>query len=282
MDVVYAISDSGNGSIWDNNELRYSLRSLDKYVSGIEKVIIVGYCPEFIRSIVHPPSNFRYTQKEYFENIIHIPHKDITEKSTGDSAVKYKEQNIFNKIYTACVCELISDDFIFMNDDMFFTKPKNYLTENRIYYYHGTIEQSMKQYNKRNSYFNSLKNTMDMLREKFQITTSLFPEDYDGHFPIIYNKRRFINTVGTLDWTKDYGYVIKSSYVNLSHDIVNAQLVKDCKIRGAINDKKLRILMSKNVSDKDSFIFSIGEGALNPAMKNYLQELYPEKSRFEI
>ena len=37
MDIVYCL---GNGSKWDNNELRYSLRSVERYC----KKLWQGYC----------------------------------------------------------------------------------------------------------------------------------------------------------------------------------------------------------------------------------------------
>jgi len=39
VDVVYPLS---NGSHWDNNELRYSLRSLEKYALNLGRVFVVG------------------------------------------------------------------------------------------------------------------------------------------------------------------------------------------------------------------------------------------------
>ena len=44
MDILYVV---GTGSKWDNNELRYSLRSIDKYGINIDRVFIVGTKPDF-------------------------------------------------------------------------------------------------------------------------------------------------------------------------------------------------------------------------------------------
>lgn len=45
MDIIYSI---GSGSTWDNNELRYSLRSLDMYGKSYDRVFVVGNIPEFL------------------------------------------------------------------------------------------------------------------------------------------------------------------------------------------------------------------------------------------
>ena len=45
MDILYVI---GKGSEWNNNELRFSLRSIAKYGKNIDRVFIVGYKPDFV------------------------------------------------------------------------------------------------------------------------------------------------------------------------------------------------------------------------------------------
>lgn len=86
----------GKESKWgDYWELRYSLRSVEKYVNH-ENVYVVGYKPEWIK------------------NIIHIPFKD--------SYTANKDANLISKIIYACILD-ISDTFIRMSDDHFFLKP---------------------------------------------------------------------------------------------------------------------------------------------------------------
>ena len=62
MDIVYII---GKGSKWNNQELKYSLRSIAKYGINIGKVFIVGYKPNFVS-----------------DEVIYIPCDDIGEKKT--------------------------------------------------------------------------------------------------------------------------------------------------------------------------------------------------------
>ena len=76
MDIVYII---GSGSKWQDNELRYSLRSIEKFGGNFGEVYIVGdRLPPFI-----DPSTVRY-----------LPVKDIT---TGKPAlnVYYKLCRLF-------------------------------------------------------------------------------------------------------------------------------------------------------------------------------------------
>ena len=47
IDVVYIL---GDGSKWGNNEIKYSLRSLEKYGKNIRDVYICGNKPYFVNN----------------------------------------------------------------------------------------------------------------------------------------------------------------------------------------------------------------------------------------
>jgi len=51
MTVVYTL---GKGSTWQNNELRYSIRSFVKY-TAVNRIIIVGYLPDWIQNVEYIP-----------------------------------------------------------------------------------------------------------------------------------------------------------------------------------------------------------------------------------
>ncbi len=90
IDILYPI---GKGSVMNNDELRYSLRSVEKHLKNFRNVYIIGQKPDFLKDVVH------------------IPHEDID---------RSKETNIYKKILRGCQDETISDQFLFMNDDHFF------------------------------------------------------------------------------------------------------------------------------------------------------------------
>jgi len=52
IDVVYPL---GSGSAWDNNELRYSLRSLENNLLDLGRVFVVGQRPPWLVEAVHIP-----------------------------------------------------------------------------------------------------------------------------------------------------------------------------------------------------------------------------------
>lgn len=79
----------GTGSKWNNNELRYSLRSLN-----LPGVILVGECPDWYKG-------------DYIPFI-----------ECGVATL-----NIWNKLRAACLDPRVSDRFIYANDDYFYLKP---------------------------------------------------------------------------------------------------------------------------------------------------------------
>lgn len=106
MDVVYIL---GTGSKWQNNEIRYSLRSLQNIKH--DRVFVIGERPEWLEGIIHVPA--------------------------GDIFGSQKQKNALHKLSVALKTD-VSDDFILMNDDFFILKP----TVVR-YAYKGTLQESL-------------------------------------------------------------------------------------------------------------------------------------------
>lgn len=110
MDVLYYI---GGGSMRHNIELRFSLRSIEKYGKNIDRVWIVGNKPDFLQNV------------EYLW-------------------VEDKEQwwkNAFAKT-KAAIDAGISADFLLMNDDFFMTSAFD--AEKYPYYHRGEMPSDTK------------------------------------------------------------------------------------------------------------------------------------------
>lgn len=93
MDAVYIL---GKGSLSQNEEIRFSIRSLEQNMTDLRHIYIIGECPSFLQNVKHIPAED--TQKE-------------------------RHVNAYNKIKLACEQEEISDEFLLMNDDFFMLKP---------------------------------------------------------------------------------------------------------------------------------------------------------------
>ncbi len=117
MTVVYTL---GKGSNWQNNELRYSIRSFVKY-TNVSRIIIVGYLPDWI------------------QNVEHIPFDDGPRK----------QLNIHLKTLAACQIEL---EFIQAADDHFILQPVEFSAR----HYSGTLLEKKFNGNYANACYNTL------------------------------------------------------------------------------------------------------------------------------
>jgi hypothetical protein len=215
-------------------ELRYTLRGIEKYFPDLGNVFIIGDCPGFI------------------QNAIPLPANDSLDR-------KFKALNIKNKLLLACKDKRVSDPFIMFNDDHFLLAP--YQAE---YFHSGPIEYSIVKFTSHQTYRQTLLNTMVALNGG---------KDFDTHYPIAYYKERFERTVSMVDWSKPFGYGIKSLYCNLSG--IDGVQYTDVKIKKA----HTLLELGKIIADKPCF--SIDDRALNNSMETFLHELYPQKSLYE-
>lgn len=93
MDVVYYL---GKGSLENDDELRFSLRSLEKYMGDLGKVFVVGEKPDWLGGVEH---------------------------LTAFDEQKKQWQNVLLKVRQVCSLPNLSAEFLLMNDDFFAVEP---------------------------------------------------------------------------------------------------------------------------------------------------------------
>jgi len=240
IDIVYPL---GEGlSNFRNQEIMFSLRSVEKHLTGYRNIFIIGFKPTFLN-----------------EKIIHIPHKD--------NPYFNKERRIMEKFKKACSIPEISDKFLMFNDDYFFTKPLN--VQKIPYYNKGTLDGSVKKRKTGSVYRHSLENTYNALKEKGYGT-----KHFDIHYPMYYDKKKFPEVMAMYDWENARnGFVIKSLYANTLK--IKGVYRHDCKIMGLVTKKEEVI---KQIKDYD--MFSTSE--ITRAIIGILREMYPDKSIYEV
>jgi hypothetical protein len=191
MDVVYIL---GDGSRWYNNEIRYSLRSLQanfKY----RNVYIIGECPSWIHGVIH------------------IPVKDSKSNAEG-----VKLYNARHKYSTACNEPGISENFVLMNDDFFFLKEVEEIKN----YSRGKLGDMMEKHPTKNGYYyKSLADTRNRIR-RFGVKD---PIDFEVHAPIIFNKEKLAQTIDKIG--NDRAYSFRSCYGNMWK--IEPEMVMDFK-----------------------------------------------------
>jgi hypothetical protein len=177
----------------------------------------------------------------------YIPHANIYLYDKGDKpGLHNKEANIFNKIMQAVNDDRVSEDFIYANDDHFIL-PGFDVTK----YYYAMWPTNANEY-----YRQTIKNSYSPLRYEY----------YDIHCPCIFNKEKFINSVGKLDWTKPYGYCLKTLYCHMNNIIGNGHT--DLKLQNPVNKKQILNLI------KDRSFFSTST-PVNKHIIEVLEKIYP-------
>lgn len=209
----------GTISSWLHNELRFALRSWDKYGSPIKQLLIIGHKPGWLQNVHHIPFMDRFS----------------------------KPANIYEKVKIAAKHY---DRFIFANDDHFLTKP---LTE-LPYYYSGKLID--------------FKGGGDTFMRYVGNTWQLFPSGkyFDVHTPMVVEAQ----VVEQLTYIKDV--LFKSLYCNTAG--IKGEQFEDCKIRSHFRtDDILRYANNRPFISTDE--------AISVDTKRFLQETFPDKSRWE-
>ena len=176
-DIVYVL---GSGSLWLNNEIRYSLRSVDKFLQNKGEVFVFGELPIFLDD----------------KKLIHVPLIDIS----GDKAL-----NIRNKLVAICNNPLVSENFMLFNDDYFLRSAID--ANNYPYYYKCDLYNTMNI--NRTLYREHVIATINALESR---ELSLY--NFDTHKPIIYNKKHLLEVINMYDWNIKHGYIMRSLYCN--------------------------------------------------------------------
>jgi hypothetical protein len=155
MDLVY-ICRKG-----ENEELRYSIRSIEKHFPG-HRIVVVGYKPSW-----------------YCGEFLEI--EDIGSKFT----------NIFNAMKYVTENKNISSNFIFMNDDFFLLKPISRMPK----LHGGSLLDKINKYKDLSgplgTYVMLLSKTYKSL-VRIGITN---PVDYDIHVPMHFNKKKLSSVI---------------------------------------------------------------------------------------
>ena len=239
IDVVYAL---GSGSRWHNNEICYSLRSIEKHVKGWRNIFIVGMKPAQLG------------------HIIHIPADDLlTNNADG---------NIARKVLLACADKRVSDTFLFINDDHLFLKDINILDIPA--YNKGDLKKYDDSfYDNGGLYVKRLKRTKDVL-----LKNKLPTLHYDCHTPILIDKNRFPGIIRKFDFESGIGYTMKSLYGN--------SLKLPSPYLADLNVKTPMVCQDIVAAAADHTLMAYNDAGLNQDLKKFLNDTFPNKSKFEI
>jgi len=242
IDLVYVL---GKGSCWKNNEIRYSLRSVQKNLKGAGTVWVIGENPGF-----------------FSKNVRHIYHPDeITKFKNADG-------NMALKILRACQEPELSDDFLFMNDDFIINNP---IVASDIPWLHkGDMKTRPDKFWKSQFYRFRLRRTFDVLKER-----GLPTMQYDYHAPMLMNKHEFPRVMEKFDFREDIGYTFRSLYGNC--------LALPCEPVGEWK-KTIYIKTTVNQINKivkNATFVGYNDKGVNNSLKFWMQTKFPSQSVYE-
>lgn len=171
-DALYIL---GTGSWWQDNELRYSLRSLHQHVPH-GKVVVVGARPSWLR------------------NVVHIPARDLH---------RFPSLNTMGKLHKALASGEVAERFILMNDDFFFLADFEELPV-----YHGGSLYAATRLNRRSWHSMAMTATWRLLAKDMR-NARLF----DLHFPTTAHKDRALEVMSMVP--KGTPYLFTTLYHNV-------------------------------------------------------------------
>lgn len=151
LDIAYCVKQN-----LDNEELRYSLRSLENLPHS--RVFIYGYIPSWAQNVIERPKTQRGNNKW---------------EKTADS------------LWQIANDKDLSEDFILFNDDFFVMNPQTTLP----YYIHKTLEGRIQEFKDKgmiSSYTFRLQDAANALHKANRTTWN-----YELHLPMIFNKEKF-------------------------------------------------------------------------------------------
>lgn len=233
-------------------ELKYALRSIEKYLTGWREIYVIGDLPKFLNPVKI------------------ISRTDLAEISTTPHGIGFGGQNIE---YTCLTCIPGNDiegqketsiyrkmlwagdkNFIMWHDDHYLLKPMH--VSGIKQWHNGTIAQETKRPHGAR-YGKALHNTLER-----------FPEGIyaDIHTPIVLSR----DNLSKLNWDKEY--CLKSLYCNIFPG--EQEFMEDLKFDNYVSKEYIKTLI------KDRLFFSTG--SMYDPMIEVLEELFPNKSKFEL
>jgi len=245
MDIVYMVR---NGD--QNEDLRYSLRSIAKNAPEFDKIHIVGYKPRWVS-----------------DDVLYYP--------TSQNSAVSKNRNTTMNLMAAYNIPKISDDFILMNDDFILIRPIQDWNEslNKV---KNTLEEQIKEYRKFGVYSKYAKTFEDCLPLIKEISGRNVPYNYEQHFPIIINRSKFntiFNDIRVINYINSHDIVLKRSLYGNAAGLPFDKQSDDVKIRSGDPNE----FTTDWISVFDNYIGN----PRKPKLNKFLNNLFPEKCKYE-
>ena len=225
MDVLYTL---GTGSLYENAEIKQSVKLLQRHVK-YDRLFVIG------------------EDAKLDTDYIFYPFKDQLTRTN----------NVFLKLVKICEETDISENFLYMMDDVFILKDID--IDNYPMYHSGDL----KDYEHPDSYKRELMNTkMFLVKQNKPIL------NFGVHCPIVYNKKKIME-IDSFYWKEVNwkGNQLNPRILYGNYSEGNKVFTQDLKLKRDYPMEELKILL------KDKEWFSIGSRSYEGNIKKYLEEL---------
>lgn len=175
--MVDIIIPLGRKTRWEDNELRYALRSIEKYLTGYRDIYIVGMKRDWLTGV-------KYLQAE------------------DAISTEVKQRCIYKKILTAAKHPEVSERFLKYHDDHFLLKPLH-VDEIKNWYY-GDLKMLAKK-------AEGIYNRVVLNSDKYLKDKGWTNFNFDIHVPIVLEKSKYLELENE-DWSREH--ILKSLYCN--------------------------------------------------------------------
>ena len=250
IDVVYPYA--AGGETWE--EIRYSIRSIAKNFINLRNIWIIGDLPEWAENVHHIKKDRPYQDSDQAKNF------DYT-----------------HSIFLAAMQPAISDFFLVVNDDHHILAPRTAqsIEETPIVRENMDIYTQDERDTHDRNWQSMLWRTYDRLK-----TSGFGGWNYENHIPVLVSKERILHC-----WSY-FGYgngdlIWKTAYFNMFPPTSEqAWLSETTTLKAGFYDTGHSY---KDIREKgDAAIYmSYNDGGMNDHLKRYLQERFPEPSKYE-
>ena len=250
MDILYLI---GKGrSKCDNNELKYSLRSIEKFGKNVRNVYVAGWCPEWLS-----------------EQVKKVPVKQIYEKPAN---IIEKHINMLATILYVVDNTDIQDEFLISMDDHFYIREVDF-DNYPIYAKLVRGDAQLKSKIPPNKYGAFIEATKKLL-ESLGLPTYFFTLHRNMHMsrPILNQCRELLNRIINEKLSCEHmAFILNYAYKQKPFNFIS---VRDIKIKDSSQWAR--------VDPKSTEVFSTYDFESGSKLDNLILSLYPNKSKYEL
>jgi hypothetical protein len=243
-DVTYFLSRESNLKDW---ELRYSLRSMEKFFEPLGRVWILGeHTPDWLNE----------------ERVSRIAIRDCYRNN--------KDANLINKLLRASMEPELSERFVSCSDDHILLRHLD--AEDFKPYHTGNLEKQTEW--KKGKWHDRMRRTRDTLRDNG------YPQlDFEGHIPYMLEKSK-VKTYLNFDYGNAPGYGVFTLYFN-TVDTPDAQHINDERVRAGFFHDTTPENSTNKLKNGNKFL-CFNDTGFNPTVRHWVEQLLPEPSRFEL